>query len=147
MRGAGGGGLSRRNRRVGGRKACLCWRVHMEPFFVRVHMEPFLCVFTWNLFLCVFTWNLFCACSHGTFCDSFDHYLQSLLPGVRRASGTAPAGLSSDLLPGYFRVTDEEFSLLFLFVCVNLSPVNLLQGGSRPASRGQNKYSTQGCCR
>ncbi len=116
-------------------------------------------VFTWNLFLCVFTWNLFCACSHGTFfvrvhmepflgfCDSFDHYLQSLLPGVRRASGTAPAGLSSDMLPGYFRVTDEEFSLLFLFVCVNLSPVNLLQGGSRPASRGQNKYSTQGCCR
>ena len=74
-------------------------------------------VFTWNLFLCVFTWNLFCACSHGTFCDSFDHYLQSLLPGVRRARGTSLAGLSSDMLPGYFRVTDEEFSLLFLFVC------------------------------
>jgi hypothetical protein len=105
----------------GAEKRFFCWacshgtffvRVHMEPFFVRVHMEPFL-----------------------GFCDSFDHYLQSLLPGVRRASGTAPAGLSSDMLPGYFRVTDEEFSLLFLFVCVNLSPVNLLQGGSRPPSQ------------
>jgi hypothetical protein len=122
VRGAGGGGLSRRNRRTGGGAAFFLRGVFTwNLFFVRVHMEPFL-----------------------GFCDSFHHYLQSLFPGVRRASGTAPAGLSSDLLPGYFRVTDEEFSLLFMFVCVNLSPANLLQGGSRPASRGQNKYSTQG---
>ena len=44
---------------------------------------------------------------------------------------------------GYVEQT-KSFLCYFLFVCVNLSPANLLQGGSRPASRGQNKYSTQG---
>ena len=38
----------------------------------------------------------------------------------------------------------KSFLCYFWFVCVNLSPANLLQGGCRPASRGQNKYSTQG---